>query len=128
MSEKTDKNGANRQPDGTFGPGNNANPNGRPKFSLVSILKEELQKCPKGEDKKTYAYMLVRRIIKSAIQDGNDQQIKNILNYVDGMPTQRIEGDFNERKVDSEEIIAIMQSIKNSEEAEKNVKTNGSGK
>lgn len=82
--------GDNRQPDGKFGPGNIANPNGRPpgSLSLVKILKDKLEQVPEGS-KKSYAELLVERITKSAIQDGNDQQIKNILQYVEGMPMQR---------------------------------------
>ena len=74
------------------------NPNGRPKgtFSLVGMLKAEMQKCPEGEDKRTYADLLIKRILKAAIEEGNDQQIKNILQYVEGMPKQTIqhEGGF----------------------------------
>ena len=88
--EETDKNGDKRNPDGTFAEGNSGGP-GRPVFSLISILKTELQKCPEGQDKKTYAYLLIQRILKSAIQEGNDQQIKNILQYIEGMPKQKME-------------------------------------
>lgn len=105
MNEETDKNGDKRNPDGTFAEGNSGGP-GRPKFSLISILKEELQKCPEGEDKKTYADMLIKRMLKSAIQDGNDQQIKNILQYIEGMPKQTIKNEYDD------EISEIKISIK----------------
>lgn len=84
-TEETDKNGYKRNPDGTFAEGNPGGP-GRPVFSLITMLKSELQKCPEGQDKKTYADLLIQIILKKAIQDGDDQQIKNILQYVDGMP------------------------------------------
>ncbi len=92
MSDSPDKIGENRQPDGRFGPGNIANPNGRPKgtFSLISLLRSELQKVPAGQQR-THAEMLIQRILKSAISDGNDQQIKNILQYIEGMPKQSID-------------------------------------
>ena len=81
------KNGDNRQPDGKFGAGNIANPNGRPKgtLSIVGMLKKKLEDVPEGA-KKTYAELLIDRILQMAIQDKNDQQIKNILQYIEGMP------------------------------------------
>jgi hypothetical protein len=91
-STKPNQIGDNRQPDGKFGPGNVANPAGRPpgSLSLIAILKEELSKVPEGQ-KHTAAYLLIQRMLKSAISDGNDQQIKNILQYVEGMPKQSMD-------------------------------------
>ena len=91
MSDKPEKQGIARDEKGLFIKGVSGNPAGRPVFSLVSILKAELQKCPEGQDKKTYADMLIQRIMKKAISDGDDAQIKNILQYVEGMPKQRLE-------------------------------------
>jgi hypothetical protein len=96
MAEEPKTIGDNRQPDGKFGPGNIANPEGRPKgtFSLIAMLRSKLQEVePKNQ--RTYAELLIERIAKSAISDGNDQQIKNILQYLEGMPNQKmtIEGD-----------------------------------
>lgn len=75
-----------------FEKGVSGNPNGRPpgSFSLIGMLKKELQEIPQGADK-TYAELLIKRILKSAITDGNDQQIKNILQYVEGVPERGIE-------------------------------------
>jgi len=92
---KPEKQEITRDEEGKFVKGTSGNPDGRPTFSLISILKEELQKCPEGQDKKTHAFLLIRRMLKEAIENGNDQQIKNILQYVEGMPTQRIEGDID---------------------------------
>jgi len=64
---------------------------GRPKGSGVSIttaIKRELEKRPEGSDKSTYLEMLVKRIMKKAIMDGDQQMITKIWNYVDGMPKQ----------------------------------------
>ncbi len=66
---------------------------GRPKGSGVSItteIKKKLEKIPTGQ-KKTYLELLINRIFKQAIQDGDQQMIKNIWNYVDGMPKQSLE-------------------------------------
>lgn len=85
--------GESRNPDGTFKKGVSGNPAGKPEgsFSLIAMLKAELQKCPEGQDKKTFADMLIQRIMKKAISDGDDSQIRNILQYVEGMPKQKLE-------------------------------------
>ena len=97
MSEEPKNTGETRNPDGTFKEGVSGNPKGKPKgsFSLIAILRSELQKCPEGEDKKTFADMLIKRMLKSAISEGNDQQIKNILQYIDGMPKQSMDHTTN---------------------------------
>jgi len=81
-------------------PGNSGNLKGRPKFSLVAILKDKLQECPEGEDKVTYAEKLIKKMLDEAVDKGNDQQIKNILNYVEGMPKQVLSHDI-EKDVES---------------------------
>lgn len=66
------------------------NREGRPKGSGISItteIKKKLAKVPKGQ-KATYLQLLINRIFKQAIQDGDQQMIKNIWNYVDGLPNQ----------------------------------------
>lgn len=62
---------------------------GRPKgsVSVVSKIKAKLNKIPKGK-KHSYLSMLVERIFKKAIEDGDEQMIKLICQYVDGMPKQ----------------------------------------
>ena len=65
--------------------GESGNPNGRPKgsISVVSALKRELAKVPEGE-KKTYLELLVKRIMKKGIVDGDTSMIKDIIDRVDG--------------------------------------------
>ena len=63
---------------------------GRPKGSGISItteIKKKLEEVPEGQ-KATYLELLINRIFKQAIQDGDQQMIKNIWNYIDGMPQQ----------------------------------------
>ena len=70
------------------------NREGRPKGSGISIttaIKRELEKKPEGADKSTYLDLLVKRIMKKAIQEGDQQTIKQIWNYVDGLPHQSLD-------------------------------------
>jgi len=78
-----------------FKKGQSGNSKGRPKgsLSLVSLLKEELEKFIKGgkKEKVTYAKALIRKVLKKAIVDEDIQMMKDILNRVDGMPKQSVE-------------------------------------
>ena len=75
--------------------GESGNPNGRPKgsVSVVEALKRKLEEVPEGQTK-TYLELLVSRYMKNAIQDGDTQLIRDLINRVDGMPTQRQETDI----------------------------------
>ena len=69
------------------------NREGRPKGSGISItteIKNKLKDIPDNQ-KKSYLELLIDRIMKQAIADGDQQMIKQIWNYVDGMPKQSIE-------------------------------------
>ncbi len=44
----------NRNPDGTFGPGNNANPNGRPKGQTLKEFAREYYLLKSPEEKQAY--------------------------------------------------------------------------
>lgn len=66
---------------------------GRPKGSGISItteIKKKLAEVPQGQ-KATYLQLLINRIMKQAIQDGDQQMIKQIWNYVDGMPKNTLD-------------------------------------
>ena len=74
-----------------FMPGESGNPNGRPPGSGISItteIKKKLEEVPEGQ-KATYLQLFINRILKQAIQDGDQQMIKQVWNYVDGMPSQK---------------------------------------
>ena len=66
---------------------------GRPKgaFSLVEILKEELQKMPEGEDKETFARLLIKRYLKKAISDGDARLIIDAIDRIDGKSKESVE-------------------------------------
>ena len=98
MNEEPKLNGIKRDEEGKILDGSAPlNPAGRPKdsLSLIGILKQKLREL--GKDKeghelaKTNAELLIERIVGEAIAKGNDQQIKNILQYLEGMQKQPIE-------------------------------------
>ena len=101
--EKTPDNTGDSKPKrdkrGRLLPGMSLNPKGKSPgaFSLLSILKAEIQKCPKGQDKKSYAHLIVKRMLAEAIALGDFQQIKLIWNYIEGMPVQKQETEINLR-------------------------------
>lgn len=80
--------------------GQSGNPNGRPKGSrpMTTLFKEMLIKMGDGQAE-AYDALLTKRIFKMAIVDGNEQMIKLLVNYVDGMPPQAITGPDGERLV-----------------------------
>lgn len=69
-------------------PGQSGNPKGRPKFSLVGILKDLLQEIPEGQ-KETEAVRLMRIALDKALE-GDGQMLRDIINRTDGMPRQKI--------------------------------------
>lgn len=94
MNEEPEKTGGSRNDKGQFVKGQSGNPKGRPEgvgISITTRIKQELEKCPEGEDKKTYLELLVKRILKKSIVDGNEQMIKSVWAYVDGLPQQNVD-------------------------------------
>lgn len=96
LADKTAK--KQRKPRGKgrpFKPGQSGNPKGRPvgSVSITTEIKRRLLQMPKGQKgrKKTYLQILITKILKKAIMDGDSQMIKNIWNYVDGFPREKIE-------------------------------------
>lgn len=91
----------NRDERGRFGPNNIANPNGRPKkgLTLTDIAKQILEETlPSGVTRKQ---ALMSKVAQLAYE-GNETMIKLLWNYVDGLPTQRLEhtgAEGNEIKI-----------------------------
>ena len=74
----------------SYKPGESGNLNGRPKGSGISItteIKRKLDEIPKGK-KATNLQMLLEVILESALKRKDHQMIKQIWNYIDGMPKQ----------------------------------------
>ena len=85
-----------------FKPGQSGNPKGRPPgtISLTTLIKQELDKCPDSDNKKTYADLIVKRILTKAIKDGDPQMIKTVWAYIDGLPKADITITDVKSKVD----------------------------
>lgn len=71
-------------------PGQSGNPKGRPLkgHSITDAFKQMLDSQPEEKQK------LVQAILKHALE-GDMTAAKLIWNYMDGMPLQKIEGDFD---------------------------------
>ena len=67
--------------------GESGNPAGRPvgSVSITAEIKRKLQEIPDGQQK-SYLELLINRILKQAVVDGNEQMIKQIWSYIDGPP------------------------------------------
>ena len=78
-----------RDEKGKFVPGISGNPNGRPKFSPLSILREELQRIPEGE-KETFILDFIQRYVAKAIKEVDGVAMRDIIDRFDGKPKQHI--------------------------------------
>ena len=94
--------GKKQTKDTKFKPGQSGNPKGRPPgtISLTTMIKQELDKCPDSDNKKTYADLIVKRILTKAIKDGDPQMIKTVWAYIDGLPKADITITDVKSKVD----------------------------
>lgn len=76
----------NRQPNGTFGPGNIANPNGRPKRkTLTELIHAKLDDTPDAWE------AVIRVVLEKLIKEKDPQILKTFWQYTDGMPQQKID-------------------------------------
>ena len=75
-------------------------------ISITTEIKRKLEDVPEGQ-KATYLELLINRIFKQAIQDGDQQMIKNIWNYVDGMPRQNTDITSDGEKLEALKVIIV---------------------
>jgi len=89
------KSADNRRLDGTFGPGNIANPNGRPRKELTisDAIRSALEKDPERTQK------LVDKLISMAVE-GDISAIREIADRIEGKPIQRAVVTDDEAKFD----------------------------
>lgn len=82
----------NPNPHKRFKKGQSGNLSGRPKGSrsMTTLFKEMLIKIGDGNTE-AYDALLTKRIFKMAIVDGNEQMIKLLVSYVDGLPPQSVD-------------------------------------
>ncbi len=106
---KTGKKQGIRDEKGRFVEGVSGNPlgGGRPQgsVSITTAIKNKLREIPEGK-KKTYLSLLIERIMAKAIVEGDQQTIKLIWNYIEGMPKETIDS-----KVDVE-VLKVDETIK----------------
>lgn len=75
----------NRRPNGTFGPGNNANPKGRPVGqTLTEQMRQMLESRPEIRE------ALIQKTIAKALE-GDPAFTKLLWSYLDGMPKQNVD-------------------------------------
>jgi|TARA_Y100000310_G_scaffold333028_1_gene409751 hypothetical protein len=91
--ENTSDSKPKRDKKGRLLPGNSGNLKGKPKgsISLIAILKKRLNVCPKGQNKKTYAAMIIDKMILEAMRSGDVNMLRLIFSYVEGMPKQSLD-------------------------------------
>lgn len=100
MEKERENAGVIRNEKGQFVKGVSGNPYGRPEGSGISIvteLKRKLNEVPEGE-KSSYLQLLIQQILDKAIEEGDTQMIRDMIDRVDGKPTQRIE-NINDSEV-----------------------------
>lgn len=98
-----------RLPDGTFPPGVSGNPAGRPmgSKSFTTKVKEALEHIGDG-NAVSYEEALIKKILHKAIVEGNEQMIKLMWNYIDGMPVQS--NEFSGKGGDSIKVESVSDS------------------
>jgi hypothetical protein len=96
----------------------NINREGRPKgsFSITSEIKKKLEEVPEGQ-KKSYLLLLIDRIMKQAIIDGDSRMIEKIWAYIDGMPKQSLEMGLDEELSQIE-----VKIVRNATEGDKDIR------
>ena len=89
-TESPEDTGLIRNEKGQFVPGVSGNPAGKPPgaYSLVAILKRQLQEIPEGRQK-SYGEELIKAMLHKGIVEKDSTTHRLIMNYMEGMPLQR---------------------------------------
>jgi hypothetical protein len=97
--EKPDNTDEKQSQPHLFQPGQSGNPNGRPKGAKNFTIADGTSD--------TYEQLLVKRVLKEAIQEGDKQMIKLIWNYLDGLPQQSLDLTSGGEKITKVELEII---------------------
>lgn len=103
VSNKTETTASHQRPhirQYSWKPGQSGNPLGRPKgtLSITAAIKRQLVETPFGHTK-TNLQLIIDMILKKAITDGDEKMLKNIWNYIDGMPKTKVELDVDKESL-----------------------------
>lgn len=96
MPEVTNTNVEKTYTDAKTGKFVKGNPGGgRPEgsVSIVEGIKRKLLEIEPA-NKKTYLELFLSKLFLKAIKDGNEQLMRDMINRVDGMPSQRVDTDI----------------------------------
>lgn len=92
MDNKPENTGNIRDEQGRFLPGHSGNYKGKPRgsLSITARIKEELEKMPEGQ-KISYLEALIKIILQKALVEKDQNMIKTIWQFIDGMPKQHVD-------------------------------------
>lgn len=106
-----------------FPPGVSGNPDGKAPGTknFTSLVRDALQKLATDKDGKpledTYEALLIKRVLKKAIQDGDTKMIEILWNYLDGKPRGNIDLGFDKKSLG--ELTSFFRGMANPDEEEK---------
>jgi len=103
IEEEPKTTGANRRSDGTFGPGNIANPNGRPKgTSIKDLVRQYLEKHP--NDLKAFVKHFVKKNRELAWQMLEGRPAQDVTSAGEKIEPNPIYGGLSKHNSDQENI------------------------
>lgn len=85
---------------GQIAPGHSGNPGGRPKgsYSIMTIIRKKMEEIPPGQVKE-WKEQIADKILEKAIVHGDEAMLKLVVQYMDGMPSQKVELGVGEEEV-----------------------------